>query len=187
MTHRLTAIVVGIVCSLSAWAQSADERAAACIGESRWFDLHDVYAADSAQMSPFIRQFARTMVNQMFNRPQQACDDILTLVRGYQQQMGGTNACSMLLLLADNYSRMGDNARAAATVRSLADQMEGKADSATVAQMRGKERLYSALSALRVNETDTASHTLPFTYTELATPPSSSWWSAAASTGARRG
>lgn len=167
MTHRLTAIVVGIVCSLSAWAQSADSRAADCLSESRWFDLHDVYAADSAQMSPFIRQFARTMVDQMFNRPQQACDDILTLVRGYQQQLGGANACSMLLLLADNYSRMGDNARAAATVRSLADQMEGKADSATVAQMRGKERLYSALSALRVNETDTASHTLPFTYTEL--------------------
>ena len=167
MTHRLTAIIVGIVCSLSAWAQSADSRAADCLSGSRWFDLHDVYAADSAQMSPFIRQFARTMVSQMFNRPQQACDDILALVRGYQQQLGGTNACSMLLLLADNYSRMGDNARAAATVRSLADQMEGKADSATVAQMRGKERLYSALSALRVNETDTASHTLPFTYTEL--------------------
>ena len=167
MTHRLAAIIVGIVCSLSAWAQSADSRAADCLSGSRWFDLHDVYAADSAQMSPFIRQFARTMVSQMFNRPQQACDDILTLVRGYQQQLGGANACSMLLLLADNYSRMGDNVRAAATVRSLADQMEGKADSATVAQMRGKERLYSALSALRVNETDTASHTLPFTYTEL--------------------
>ena len=88
-------------------------------------------------------------------------------MRGYQQQLGGANACSMPLLLADNYSRMGDNARAAATVRTLADQMEGKADSATVAQMRGKERLYEALSALRVNETDTASHTLPFTYTEL--------------------
>ena len=167
MTHRLTAIIVGIVCSLSAWAQSADERAAACIGESRWFDLYEVYATDSAQMSPFIRQFARTMVSQMFNRPQQACDDILTLVRGYQQQMGSATACSMLLLLADNYSRMGDNARAAATVRSLAEQMKGKADSVTIAQMRGKERLYSALSALRVNETDTASHTLPFTYTEL--------------------
>ena len=121
MTHRLAAIIVGIVCSLSAWAQSADSRAADCLSESRWFDLHDVYAADSAQMSPFIRQFARTMVSQMFNRPQQACDDILTLVRGYQQQLGGANACSMLLLLADNYSRMGDNARAAATVRSLAD------------------------------------------------------------------
>ena len=30
-----------------------------------------------------------------------------------------------------------------------------------------KERLYAALSDIRVNETDTASHTLPFTYTEL--------------------
>lgn len=187
MTHRLTAIIVGIVCSLSAWAQSADERAAACIGESRWFDLHDVYAADSAQMSPFIRQFARTMVSQMFNRPQQACDDILTLVRGYQQQLGGANACSMLLLLADNYSRMGDNARAAATVRTLADQIEGKADSATVAQMRGKERLYSALSARCVSTRPTPPATrCPSPIPSSATPPSSSWWSAAASTGARR-
>ena len=167
MTHRLAAIIVSLVCSLSAWAQSVDSRVADCIGESRWFDLHEVYTTDSAQMSPFIRQFARTMVDQMFNRPQQACDDIITLVRGYQQQMGGATACSMLLLLADNYSRMGDNARAAATIRSLADQMEGKADSATIAQMRGKERLYQALSDVRVNETDSTSHTLPFTYTEL--------------------
>ncbi len=165
--NRILAIAMALACCIMVWPQSADERAGACLNENRWFDLYDAYQTDSAQMSPFIRQFSKAMLNHMFNRPEEASTDILTLIRNYQQQMGGSNVYSMMLMLAENYSRIGNNIQAAKVIKSLADQTEGQTDTAVIAQLRSKQKLYEALSAIAVNQTDEANHTLDFNYMQM--------------------
>ncbi len=165
--NKIIIVAVTILCSLSTWAQSADERAGACLSESRWFDLYDTFYADSAQMSPFISSFSRAMTDQMFNRPAEACNSILSLIRNHQQLMGSSNVYSMMLLLAGNYSRTGNNERAAAAIKALAEQTQGQADSATIAQLRSKQNLYTTLAGLEVNQTEDANHILDFNYMEI--------------------
>ena len=163
--NKIIVAALATLCTLSSWAQSADERAGACLSESRWFDLYDVYQKDSTQMSPVIKAFSRAMTDQMFNRPAEACNSILSLIRNHQQQIGGSNVYSMMLLLAENYSRTGNNERAAAAVKALANQTQ--ADSATTTKLRNKQKLYTALAGIEVNQTDNANHTLDFNYMEI--------------------
>lgn len=165
--NRIIIAIVALLCTVSAWAQSADERAGACLNERQWFDLYDVYQTDSATMSPLIRQFSKAMTDQMFNHPADACTSILSLIRNHQQQMGGGNVYSMMLLLAENYSRTGNNERAAAVVKALADQTQGQTDSIVIAQLRNKQSLYTTLAGMAVNQTDNADHTLDFSYMEI--------------------
>ena len=100
---RTLGIVLLWFCCTLGWAQTADKRAGECINQRQWFALQDICATDSAQMSPFIRLFAQAMTAQMLNRPAEANDRILALIRQHQEQMGFANVYNMMFLLIDNY------------------------------------------------------------------------------------
>lgn len=165
---RTLGIVLLWFCCTLGWAQTADERAGEYINQRQWFALQDLCATDSAQMSPFIRLFAQSMTAQMFNRPAEANERILALIRQHQGQMGFANVYNMMLLLIDNYSRMGDNAAAASAARRFATQIDGKVPADNVAPVWAKERLYTALQGYDLYSTDTLDHTVPMAYTQIA-------------------
>lgn len=165
---RTLGIVLLWLCCTLGWAQTADERAGECLNGCRWFELQDICATDSAQMSPFIRLFAQAMTAQMFNRPAEANDRILTLIRQHQEQMGFANVYNMMFMLIDNYGRLGDNASAASAARRFATQIDGKVPADKVAPIRAKERLYTALQAYDMYSTDTLDHTVPMAYTQIS-------------------
>lgn len=165
---RTLGIVLLWFCCTLGWAQTADERAGEYINQRQWFALQDLCATDSAQMSPFIRLFAQSMTAQMFNRPAEANERILALIRQHQGQMGFANVYNMMLLLIDNYSRMGDNAAAADAARRFATQIDGKVPADNVAPVWAKERLYTALQGYDLYSTDRLDHTVPMAYTQIA-------------------
>lgn len=167
MMRTLGIVLLWFCCTLG-WAQTADERAGEYINQRQWFALQDLCATDSAQMSPFIRLFAQSMTAQMFNRPAEANERILALIRQHQGQMGFANVYNMMLLLIDNYSRMGDNAAAASAARRFATQIDGKVPADNVAPVWVKERLYTALQGYDLYSTDTLDHTVPMAYTQIA-------------------
>lgn len=123
----------------------AEAEVGKCLNESLWFRLQDVYAADSASLSPMMSCFAKAMLCTVFNRPREATEAISTLVNRHQQEIGGANVVSMMSLLGYNYSAMGDNVKAAEVLKKIVGALEGRADSATVAGLRCQQGVYETL------------------------------------------
>ena len=166
LIHTVALLLLSAMPCLAQDSTEADAAAGASINSGQWFRLYDIYEKDSASLSPLIRSFSKALLASAFNRPDEAVEAITTLVRGHQQEMGMGNVVSMLSLLSRNHSRLGDHAKASAVMNSLACQLEGKADSATVAELRRQEHLYGTLSRFAFYQRDAAaatSHTVPFT------------------------
>ena len=159
---RLVLTAVLLVWTAVCSAQDADAAAGRCLNEDRWFELRDIYRADSSAMSPFIRLFSKTMLCQVFNRPAEANANILSLVRNHQQEMGMGNVCSMLMMYADNCSRLGDNAGAASTLHKLVAQIEQAADSSFVAELHNREQMYASLAQYRLYDITGGDCKVPF-------------------------
>lgn len=152
-------------------ADDADAKAGNCINNSQWFALQRIYSADSANLSPFIRQFSKAMLATVFNHPREATEAITTLLRRHQAEMGGGNIVSMVSILGKNYSAMGDNAAAEAVLRKLTAQLDSSSDTAVAGGLRRQQHVYEVLGRYRLyaNADTTASlHTVPFTLDRVA-------------------
>lgn len=135
-------------------AQNADSLAGTYLNESRWFELADLYAADSQRISPLLRDFSKAMLDQMFNRPRQAISSIRTLLRRHQTQMGGGNVASMMFLMATDYSKLNRQDSAAWLLETFLDQTKDSPQFPLRDQARRSLDVYRSLSAYRLFETD---------------------------------
>ena len=145
-------------------AGNTDSLAGACLNGSRWFELADLYAADSQRISPMLRDFSKAMLDQMMNRPRQAIGSIRTLLRRHQAQLGGGNVASMIFLMASDYSKLNRPDSAAFLLESFLDQTKDSPAFPLRDQTRRSLDVYRALSAYRLFETDgQRSYNLPLT------------------------
>lgn len=135
-------------------AQNADSLAGTYLNGSRWFELADLYAADSQRISPLLRDFSKAMLDQMFNRPRQAISSIRTLLRRHQTQLGGGNVASMMFLMATDYSKLNRQDSAAWLLETFLDQTKDSPHFPLRDQARRSLDVYRALSAYRLFETD---------------------------------
>ena len=125
---------------------------------SRWFELADLYAADSQRISPLLRDFSKAMLDQMFNRPRQAISSIRTLLRRHQTQLGGGNVASMMFLMATDYSKLNRQDSAAWLLETFLDQTKDSPQFPLRDQARRSLDVYRALSAYRLFGTDGQQH-----------------------------
>ena len=145
-------------------AGNTDSLAGACLNGSRWFELADLYAADSQRISPMLRDFSKAMLDQMMNRPRQAIGSIRTLLRRHQAQLGGGNVASMIFLMASDYSKLNRPDSAAFLLESFLDQTKDIPAFPLRDQTRRSLNIYRALSGYRLFETDgQRSYNLPLT------------------------
>lgn len=135
-------------------AGNTDSLAGACLNGSRWFELADLYAADSQRISPMLRDFSKAMLDQMMNRPRQAIGSIRTLLRRHQAQLGGGNVASMIFLMASDYSKLNRPDSAAFLLESFLDQTKDIPAFPLRDQTRRSLNIYRALSGYRLFETD---------------------------------
>ncbi len=164
MRRLFVLLTVFLLKSASITAQNADSLAGTYLNESRWFELADLYAADSQRISPLLRDFSKAMLDQMFNRPRQAIGSIRTLLRRHQTQMGGGNVASMMFLMANDYSKLNRQDSAAWLLETFLDQTKDSPDFPLRDQARRSLDVYRALSAYRLFETDgRRSYNLPLT------------------------
>ena len=131
---------------------------AAPLNGSRWFELADLYAADSQRISPLLRDFSKAMLDQMFNRPRQAISSIRTLLRRHQTQLGGGNVASMMFLMATDYSKLNRQDSAAWLLETFLDQTKDSPQFPLRDQARRSLDVYRALSAYRLFGTDGQQH-----------------------------
>ena len=164
MRRLFVLLTVFLLKSASITAQNADSLAGTYLNESRWFELADLYAADSQRISPLLRDFSKAMLDQMFNRPRQAIGSIRTLLRRHQAQLGGGNVASMIFLMASDYSKLNRQDSAAWLLETFLDQTKDSPDFPLRDQARRSLDVYRALSAYRLFETDgRRSYNLPLT------------------------
>lgn len=164
MRRLFVLLTVFLLKSASITAQNADSLAGTYLNESRWFELADLYAADSQRISPLLRDFSKAMLDQMMNRPRQAIGSIRTLLRRHQAQLGGGNVASMIFLMANDYSKLNRQDSAAWLLETFLDQTKDSPDFPLRDQARRSLDVYRALSAYRLFETDgRRSYNLPLT------------------------
>ncbi len=154
MRRLFVLLTVFLLKSALITAQNADSLAGTYLNESRWFELADLYAADSQRISPLLRDFSKAMLDQMFNRPQQAIGSIRTLLRRHQTQIGGGNVASMMFLMANDYNKLNRQDSAAWLLETFLDQTKDSPDFPLRDQARRSLDVYRALSAYRLFETD---------------------------------
>ena len=122
-------------------AQNADSLAGTYLNGSRWFELADLYAADSQRISPLLRDFSKAM-----------------LLRRHQTQLGGGNVASMMFLMATDYSKLNRQDSAAWLLETFLDQTKDSPQFPLRDQARRSLDVYRALSAYRLFGTDGQQH-----------------------------
>ncbi len=168
MNKRIFFLLMSLLLSICSWGQRADSIAAALLNDSRWFELQDLYRADSTEMSPFLRLFSKTMLHHVYNQPRAAADDIVGLIRGYQTEMGPGTTFTMMGMLISDYADGGDYAKAATTAKTFADQLEGKADDKMVDGFRRQQSHYGQLAEQPLFLTDSVGrYEVPFLWTKV--------------------
>lgn len=124
--RKLASFIVGITLPfLSVTAQQADARVGQLISNSDWFALEEEYSGmkDSIQ-TPFLKLLAEIMINNHFNRPDEALQKIGELLSNHQQEIGFGNVCSMISLASIINGQQGNYAQAADNIKGFLDQIK---------------------------------------------------------------
>lgn len=154
MLHRILAAVLLTVVYSSTMAQSADRRAGAAMNASDWFRLRKIYRTESHLMSPFLRDMAKALLDDAFNRSEEAAISIRKLLKEHRSKMGLSNIESMVYLLAANESKAGHNKKAADILRDFLQQAQNKLDSTYARMFASHERQFREMAKYAVNKVE---------------------------------
>lgn len=146
--RKLASFIVGITLPfLSVTAQQADARVGQLISNSDWFALEEEYSGmkDSIQ-TPFLKLLAEIMINNHFNRPDEALQKIGELLSNHQQEIGFGNVCSMISLASIINGQQGNYAQAADNIKGFLDQIK---TSGIEINLQSFEDLYNRYNKLR--------------------------------------
>lgn len=134
--------------SMTACAQSADERIGKLIEESRWFDLeHELKTTPAGEVTPCLRKMALAMTHHCFNRPDSACIVLSDLLANHQNELGGS-LLNMVMLLGTSQARTGDYAGAAGLTGEVCRQLAALGmDASQIAPYAALVRQYRALAS----------------------------------------
>lgn len=145
---KLLSIIVGITLPLlSLSAQEADMKVGELINKSDWFTLDERFSElrDSIQ-TPFLKLLAEIMIDNNFNRPDEALQKIGQLLSNHQQDIGFDNICNFILLTSIIDGQCGNYAKAADNIKGFMDQL--KQQGATI-DFTSYEAIYNNYNELR--------------------------------------
>ena len=128
--------------------QSADERAGIAMNEGNYFDLYRIYDKEKESLSPFMRQFSKSIIDSFFNRPESAVESINVLLNEYGDILGNENTMSMISLLASNYASIGEYNRAKDIIYSVIVQIP---DCEEILSYKNLYNQYYELSKYEIN------------------------------------
>lgn len=114
-----------ILWSLQICAQHADEKIGGWINQQDWFTLEKEYprVKDSVQTG-FLKWMAEIMIDQNFNRPDQAISGISRLLKDHQQEIGTSTVLSMVQLATIIDGENGNYGTAADGIKNLIEVLK---------------------------------------------------------------
>lgn len=128
MKRKLLFFIAGMTFSfLQVSAQQADMRVGELLNGSDWFALEEEYPElkDSVQ-TPLLKLMAEVMIDNNFNRPDEALRKIGQLLYGHQQDMGFGNMCNMIATASVIEGQQGNYAAAADNLKNFTEQLRSQ-------------------------------------------------------------
>lgn len=136
--------------SLTASAQSYDERIASAMNTSDWFALDSIYnESPKDSITPFLEVFSRCLIGNRFNRPDISLPAFEQLFNEYSESLQLDNLLSSTLMFATDLGRIGKNEQAADFVKNIFDATREHLDSTWTSVLQNTIARHSALSAYR--------------------------------------
>ncbi|MDD3036296.1 retropepsin-like aspartic protease [Bacteroides sp.] len=145
MKKRLFVIVLLINTTIFLCAQQPDERIGNLISQAKWFELQREYAIYKDSLSPFIHDFASSLLSYYFNEPD-APEKLGNMMNKHGQMLDYHSQLSCGYFIHTSYARMGQNGSAAAVLSSIMKQLEGHLDEKTQLEYTDMLKSYQTLA-----------------------------------------
>ena len=127
MRKVLFIIVLLLNITILLHAQQADEKIGNLISQAKWFELQREYTIYKDSLSPFIHDFACSLLSYYFNEPD-APEKLSDMMNKHGQMLDYNSQLSYGYFIHSCYARMGQNKAAAVVLSDIMKQLEGHLD-----------------------------------------------------------
>lgn len=144
--------IIYFVFNISLFAQSADEQIGSYINTNDFFTLDEQYPLLKNDMqSPMLKVFSESLLNAVFNRREEACKSIETLINDHQGEIGLGNVAAMFLWRNQIKKQQGKYAEAADDTDRFLNSVSTHLDSATLKAFTSAARDYNKMRNIRAS------------------------------------
>lgn len=172
---RLLICIAIIAVSISATAQSIDERIGAAMNSADDFGLYDTYySADKDSINPFLEVFSRCLIGNRFNRPDISIPAFDELLKTQSENLDLNLLLQSSVMFSMDLSRVGKNKEASDLLSSVLSAAYQLVDSVSLAPYADMARRYEALSKYTPYQVEIAGETgiIPFNVVPVGKPES---------------
>ena len=164
MLRKILSAILCCIISVTAYAQSIDEKIGSAMNASDWFALDSLYSSTPKDsIHPFLEVFSRCLIGNRLNRTDISIPAFQELLNKHSLDMN--NLVSSVYMYGMDLSREGYNAEAASMIRAIVDQTKQYMDSAAVEGLTSTAGHYDALAEYKpyqINFSDSTAATIPF-------------------------
>ena len=166
MIRKINILLLAVIISLDASAQSVDEKIANAMNWSDWFALDSIYnATPKDSINGFLEIFSRCLLGNRLNRPDVSIPAFQELLNTQSENLGVGNLVSSAYMFGMDLSRVGQNEAAAAMTKAVLESAKQYLDSATIVGLTSTANRYAELSVFRpyqIEYPDALAATVPF-------------------------
>ncbi len=157
---RLLICIAIIAVSISAIAQSIDERIGAAMNSADDFGLYDTYySADKDSINQFLEVFSRCLIGNRFNRPDISIPAFDELLKTLSENLDLNLLLQSSVMFSMDLSRVGKNKEASDLLSSVLSAAYQLVDSVSLAPYADMARRYEALSKYTPYQVEIAGET----------------------------
>ena len=134
-------------------AQTPDERVSELLNQEDWFTLDKEYPLlkDSINMKP-LKWMAETLLNTVFNKPEQAFIAIDTLLRHYQSEIGLDNTSSFFLIRVNVLGELGKYSQAADQLNYFINEVAHSENDENIEDYRNSYKYFNSIRDVKAPE-----------------------------------
>lgn len=146
--NKILSLITLLAISISAIAQSIDERVGAAMNSSDYFGLYDIYhSSPKDSINPFLEVFSRCMLGNRFNRPDISIPAFDELLKTQNEYLDLNLLLQSAAMYSMDLSRVGRNREAAELLAAVLQSAYQMVDSTSLIPYSNMAAQYKALTS----------------------------------------
>lgn len=146
--NKILSLITLLAISISAIAQSIDERVGGAMNSSDHFGLYDIYhSSPKDSINPFLEVFSRCMLGNRFNRPDISIPAFDELLKTQNQYLDLNLLLQSAAMYSMDLSRVGRNREAAELLAAVLQSAYQMVDSTSLIPYSNMAAQYKALTS----------------------------------------
>lgn len=146
--NKILSLITLLAISISAIAQSIDERVGGAMNSSDHFGLYDIYhSSPKDSINPFLEVFSRCMLGNRFNRPDISIPAFDELLKTQNQYLDLNLLLQSAAMYSMDLSRVGRNREAAELLTAVLQSAYQMVDSTSLIPYSNMAAQYKALTS----------------------------------------